>query len=174
MLGTQTAGLFQTLAQCLASPVPAHLQIVAINAQALGHLCRVASGENPLVVWGDGSTIRDFIYSRDCAEGMLLALENGANCTPINLGSGVPTTVKDVVESVTAAFDDPPEVTWDTTKPSGQPIRLMDVSRAKDMIGFTAGTSIQQGVKETVDWYLEHHGDAGARYSVFQQERYIT
>ena len=136
-------------------------------------IARVANGENPLIVWGDGSTIRDFIYARDCAEGMLLALEHGANGTPINLGSGQGTSIKSVVDAVTANFDDPPQVDWDVAKPSGQAIRLMDVARARDMIGFTAKTSIEQGVRETVEWYLAHNGSAGERYNVFQQENYI-
>ena len=134
---------------------------------------RVANGENPLVVWGDGSPIRDFIYSRDCAEGMLLALERGANCTPINLGNGVGTSIKELVEAIVACFDRPPEVIWDTNKPSGQSLRLMDITRAKEMIGFNPRISLYQGIKETVDWYMANANIAGKRYDVFTEEEYI-
>jgi GDP-L-fucose synthase len=133
---------------------------------------RVASGENPLVVWGDGSAVRDLVFSRDVAEGMLLALENGANCTPVNLGSGRGTSIRELVETITGCFDDPPEVEWDTSKASGQSIRLMDMTRATEMLGFTPRTSIQRGVKETVDWYLAN-SDVGGRYDVFRQENYM-
>lgn len=134
---------------------------------------RVVSGENPLVVWGDGSAIRDFIYSRDCAEGMLLALEKGANCTPINLGSGKGISIKELVETIVACFDKPPQVLWDTSKPSGQSIRLMDITRAKDMLDFTPRTSLQQGIRETVEWYLTNSDLISKRYNVFYQANYM-
>jgi len=134
---------------------------------------RVVGGENPLVVWGDGSTIRDFIYSEDCAQGMMLALEKGANCTPVNLGSGQRTSIKDVVEAVKSGFDKPPEILWDTEKPSGQPIRLMDMTRAKEMLGFTPKNSIQEGVKKTIEWYLSNTDLAEKRYNVFYKNKFI-
>ena len=130
-------------------------------------IARVAGGETPLTVWGDGSTIRDFRYARDCAVGMLMALEKGANGKPINLGSGQRVAVRQIVDSVLASFDDPPEVVWDTNKPSGQPIRLMDTTRARTEIGFTAATSIEDGVRETVDWYLANPVKIDGRYDAF-------
>ena len=133
-------------------------------------ISRVASGENPLVVWGDGSPVRDFIYARDCAEGMVLALEKGANCTPINLGSGVGTSIRELVEAILDCFDTPPEVIWDASKPSGQSIRMMDITRAKEMVGFNPLTTLQQGIKETVDWYMANVDIAGKRYNVFKDE----
>jgi len=136
-------------------------------------ISRVARGENPLVVWGDGSAIRDFIFSRDVAEGMLLALEKAANCTPINLGSGTGASIKELVEAIIACFENPPEVVWDTSKPSGQSIRLMDITRAKEMLNFTSHTSLQQGIKETVEWYKANRDIAGKRYNVFNQTNFI-
>ena len=136
-------------------------------------IARVASGEDPLVVWGDGSAVRDLVFSRDVAEGMLLALDKGANCTPINLGSGRGTSIKDLVGTVTGCFDEPPEVIWDTGKASGQSIRVMDITRAGDMLGFTPRTSIEQGVRQTVDWYLANSERVGKRYDVFGQESYV-
>ncbi len=136
-------------------------------------IARVVLGENPLVVWGDGSAVRDFIFARDCAEGMLLALEHGANCTPINLGSGVGTSIRQAVDAVCSAFDVPPKVIWDITKPAGQPIRLMDMTRAREMIGFVPRTSIEDGVRETVEWYLENSELAAKRYNVFYQKSFM-
>ena len=136
-------------------------------------IARIVNGENPLTVWGDGSGRRDFLFSRDCAEGMLLALEKGANCIPVNLGSGIGDTIKDLVEAVLACVDNPPPVAWDTTKPTGESIRLMDMARAKEMIGFEARTSLRDGVRETVEWYRHHRADAGKRYNVFHQENYM-
>ncbi|MFH1314591.1 MAG: NAD-dependent epimerase/dehydratase family protein [Candidatus Eisenbacteria bacterium] len=137
-------------------------------------ISRVAAGENPLVVWGDGSAIRDFIYARDCAEGMLLAMEKGANCTPVNLGSGKGASIRELVEAVVAAFDNPPEVKWDTSKPAGQSVRLMDMTRAREMLGFKARTSLKQGVQETVAWYLANTELAGNRFNVFHESDFMA
>lgn len=134
---------------------------------------RVASGENPLVVWGDGSVVRDFIFCRDCAEGMLLALEKGADCTPINLGSGDGTSIKELVETVVDCFESPPEIVWDDTRPQGNAIRLMDMNRAKEKLGFSANTSLKEGVRETVEWYKENMGIVTGRHNVFKEDNYI-
>ena len=137
-------------------------------------ISRVASGENPLTVWGDGTAIRDFIFCRDVAEGMLLALEHGSNSLPINLGSGEGISIKQVVSTIINCFDAPPEVVWDTSKATGQNIRVMDVSRAKDLIGFKAQTSLQQGIETTVDWYMSNRTSAGNRYNIFDQSAHIN
>lgn len=79
-----------------------------------------------------------------------MALEKGASCTPINLGSGKGVSIREIVETIRSCFDDPPEVEWDTSKPSGEPIRLMDTTRAATILGFTPQTSMRQGIRETV------------------------
>ena len=134
---------------------------------------RVRSGENPLVVWGDGSAIWDFIFSRDCARGMMLALENGANCTPVNLGSGEGLSIKELGEAGVACVDDPPGVEWDADKQSGDSIRLMDMTRAREMIGFVPETPIQEGVRQTVEYHKSIAGSVSARYNVFKQGDYM-
>jgi GDP-L-fucose synthase len=136
-------------------------------------IARVAAGEDPLVVWGDGSAVRDFIFARDCAEGMLLALEKGASCTHINLGSGKGASIRDVVEAILACVPRPPRVEWDTSRPGGQSIRLMDVTRAREMLGFTARTPLSDGIRQTVDWYARSAGKAGDRYSIFDQRGFL-
>jgi GDP-L-fucose synthase len=135
---------------------------------------RVSGGENPLVVWGDGSAIRDFIYSKDVAEGMLLAMEHGANCTPVNLGSGEGVSIREIVESILGCFDEPPEIKWDTSKPSGEPVRLVDMTRAKEMLGFSPRTSIGDGIAATVEWYKQNSASAKDRYNVFHQKDYMA
>lgn len=137
-------------------------------------IARVAGGENPLVVWGDGSPVRDFIYSRDCAEGMLLALEKGANCTPINLGGGHRTSIRQIAEVICSCFPNPPKLEWDTTKPPGQAMRVMDITRAKEMIGFAPSTSVEQGVRETVEWYLANRRESEKRYNVFYSKNFLS
>ena len=137
-------------------------------------ISRVAGGEDPLVVWGDGSAIRDFIFSSDVARGMLLALEKGANCIPVNLGSGQGISIRELVESIVASFDHRPQVDWDTSKPSGQPIRVMDTSRAQESLGFIPSISISQGIRETVEWYSANNDLTDTRYNVFNKPNYMA
>lgn len=140
------------------------------SAMAVATLIRrVLDGENPLVVWGDGSAVRDFIYSRDVAHGMMLALEKGANCTPINLGTGKGASIKELVETIVSFVHEPPLIRWDAEKQTGESIRLMDMTRAKEMLGFEAKTSLREGIKETMQWYLANRDVANKRYNVFRQ-----
>ncbi len=131
---------------------------------------RAVDGENPLVVWGDGSPIRDFIHARDVARGMMLALENITG-QPINLGSGVGVTIKRIVEIIIDNMEVKPEVVWDTSKPSGDKKRLMDMSRAR-AIGFQPIISIEEGIREVMDWYRKNKDIANKRYNVFTEEKF--
>jgi len=128
---------------------------------------RIVDGENPLAVWGDGSTVRDFIHSRDVARGMMLALAKGADCTPINLGSGTGVAIRDVVETLVDIVDDPPQVVWDTTKPTGEPIRLMDSTRAREKIGFEPQVTLREGIEETLRWYVANRDQSEGRFDPF-------
>lgn len=121
---------------------------------------------NPVEVWGDGSPKRDFIYSEDVADGMLKALEYGANCIPINLGSGNAISIKELAVVIAEIFGyDENIIKFNIDKPSGESIRLMSVERAEKMIGFKSKTDIRQGIKETIDWYLNNINFD--RYNVF-------
>jgi len=131
---------------------------------------RALDGENPLIVWGDGSQIRDFIHARDVARGTLLSLENITQ-QPVNLGSGVGITIKEIVEIIVNIMKIKPEVVWDTSKPSGDKKRVMDISRAQ-AIGFQPAISIEEGVKETMDWYRENRDSVSKRYDVFTEKRF--
>lgn len=132
---------------------------------------RALDGENPLIVWGDGSPIRDFIHARDVARGMLLALENITG-QPINLGSGVGVTIREIVEIIVNNMEIKPEVVWDVSKPSGDKKRVMDISRAKT-IGFQPMISIEEGIKEVMDWYRENRDIVNKRYNVFTEKRFV-
>ncbi len=142
------------------------------NAMVIPSLIkRALDGENPLVVWGDGSAIRDFIHAKDVAKGMLVAMEN-ATGQVINLGSGTGVSIKDIVEIIVNNIKDKPEVIWDTSKPSGDRKRLMDISRANS-IGFKPAISIEAGIKEVMSWYWENKNIVDKRYNVFVENKFF-
>ena len=143
------------------------------NAMVIPSLIkRAVDGENPLAVWGDGSPIRDFIHAKDVARGMLLAVEKEVN-EAINLGSGTGVTIKEIAELVVANVPGRPiEIVWDTSKPRGDAKRIMDMKRAKSY-GFETRISIEDGIKETIQWYVESHGKVGKRYNAFTDKAHI-
>jgi len=115
---------------------------------------RVLNQENPVVVWGDGRAIRDFAFSHDVAEGVVLALHHGTRGHYVNLGSGVGVTIRELVETLAQVV--PFNYTFDATKPSGFPRRIMDLSRAREWIGYTPSTTLHAGLKLTWDWFLQN------------------
>lgn len=142
------------------------------NAMVIPSLInRALSGENPLVVWGDGSAVRDFIHAKDVALGMMLAVEKGTR-EPINLGSGTGVRIKEIVEIIASCMDTPPQIVWDTTKPTGDKQRLMDITRAKSF-GFVPTISITDGIKETLNWYRENKKMASNRYNPFTEKELV-
>ena len=139
---------------------PANAMVIpALISRALG-------GENPFSVWGDGSPVRDFIFSEDVARGMMLVVEKGET-RPVNLGSGVGCTIKEIVDMVVKNMDIKPEIVWDTSKPAGDKKRLMDIDRAR-ALGFSPIVSLEEGIKQTILWYKEHAAEVGNRYNVFR------
>jgi GDP-L-fucose synthase len=142
------------------------------NAMVIPSLIRRAmDGEDPLTVWGDGSPIRDFIHCQDVARGMMLAMEK-ADGQPINLGSGEGVTIKQIVEIIVSHLKKKPKLVWDTTKPSGDKKRLMDISRARSL-GFKPSVSIEQGICEVMDWYETHRDEISKRYNVFTEKTLV-
>lgn len=142
------------------------------NAMVIPSLIkRALDGENPLVVWGDGTPIRDFIHAKDVARGMMLVMEKGIT-QPVNLGSGNGVSISEIVEIIVNNMEKKPEVVWDISKPSGDKKRLMDISRAKS-IGFSPAISIEEGIKEVMDWYKKNRDVVGRRYNVFKEGKYI-
>jgi GDP-L-fucose synthase len=112
-------------------------------------------GEKEIVVWGDGSPTREFLYVEDAAEGILLASEKYNGSDPVNLGSGCEISIKDLVEMIARYTGFDGKLVWDTSKPNGQPRRGLDVSRADTLFGFRAGTSFEDGLSRTIEWYKE-------------------
>ena len=127
---------------------------------------RIKNGENPLKVWGDGSAIRDFAYSRDVAEGIILALYYGTNSGFVNLGSGQGVTIKELVETLNSFIDFKYE--FDTTKPSGFPKRVMDISLARKKIHYNPTTSLRDGLRKTWEWYLNNSDEYLSKQDYFR------
>jgi GDP-L-fucose synthase len=112
------------------------------------------NGKDEVVMWGDGSPTREFLYIEDAARGILLAAERYDGDQPVNLGSGREISIRDLVAKLAGLLDYGGRIVWDTTKPNGQPRRLLDVSRAKEKFGFTAEVDFDEGLRRTVEWYL--------------------
>ena len=141
------------------------------NAMVIPSLIkRAMDGEIPLTVWGDGSPVRDFIHARDVARGMMLVMEKGYS-QPVNLGSGTGVAIREIAETIAANIPGGLEIVWDTSKPSGDKKRLMDITRAKSL-GFELTISLAEGIKEAMAWYAENSGVADNRYSAFTDRSY--
>ena len=139
------------------------------NAMVIPSLMmRIHRGEDPLLVWGDGLAVRDFAFSRDVAEGIILALYHGTRGDFVNLGSGKGVTIKELVETLNDFLDFNYE--FDTTKSSGFPKRVMDISRARDWIDYNPTTSLLDGLKETWDWFQDNKDEYLKRKNYFKEE----
>lgn len=113
-------------------------------------------GDDKVDLWGDGSPTREFLYVEDAAEGVILAAERYDGAEPVNLGSGREIRIKDLAELIGKLTGFAGKFVWDTSKPNGQPLRLLDVSRAEEFFGFRAGTDFEEGLRKTIDWYRLH------------------
>ncbi len=114
------------------------------------------SGAKQVVLWGDGSPTREFLYVDDAARGIVLASEKYDSSEPVNLGSGQEISIKTLSEKIAQIVGFEGQIEWDTTKPNGQPRRLLNTTRAKNEFGFEAQVPFEQGLKATHDWYLTH------------------
>jgi len=114
------------------------------------------NGDPSVPLWGDGSPTREFLYVEDAAEGILLAAEKYNGPEPVNLGSGMEISIKDLAELIGRLVGYEGEFVWDTSKPNGQPRRQLDVSRAKEYFGFEAQVSFEEGLRRTIDWFQKH------------------
>ena len=106
-----------------------------------------------VVLWGDGTPSREYLYVDDCVDGFLLAAEQYDGADPVNLGTGVETTIKETVEVVAEAVGFSGEIRWDPSMPNGQPRRSLDSSKASELFGFSAKVPLREGVARTVEWY---------------------
>jgi GDP-L-fucose synthase len=112
-------------------------------------------GDREVVLWGDGSPTREFLYVEDCAEAIHLAAERYDGAEPVNVGTGEEIAIRDLAELVAEQTGFEGEIAWDRSKPNGQPRRCLDVSRAERLLGFRAKTPFPDGLKRTVAWYRE-------------------
>lgn len=118
-----------------------------------------ASHAKQVEVWGTGKATREFAYVEDVAQGIILATEKYDESEPVNLGAGFEISIKDLVEKIRSIVGYEGEIVWDTTKPDGQPRRMLDVTRAKDKFGYSATTDFDNGLKATINWYQSEYGN---------------
>jgi GDP-L-fucose synthase len=110
-------------------------------------------GEREIVLWGDGTPTREFLYVDDCAEGIWLAAQHYDGAEPVNLGTGDEIAIRELAELIAELTGFDGEIVWDTARPNGQPRRQLDVTRAEKLFAFRAKTSLREGLERTVDWY---------------------
>ena len=108
-----------------------------------------------VVLWGDGSPTREFLYVGDAARAIALVAELYDGSEPVNLGAGWEISIKELAETIAKAVDYRGEIVWDTSKPNGQPRRKLDVSRARDLFGFEAEVPFEVGIARTVEWWVK-------------------
>lgn len=113
----------------------------------------INNNNNEIVVWGDGSATREFLYVEDAAQAILLAAEKYNKSEPVNIGSNFEISIKDLVELVAKHTGYKGKISWDSTKPNGQPRRKLDTNRAKEQFGFESTTQFDDGIKKTISWY---------------------
>jgi GDP-L-fucose synthase len=130
---------------------------------------RIYNKENPVTVWGDGSAIRDFAYSKDVAEGVILALYHGTKSGFVNLGSGQGYSIRELVETLNSFLDFNYE--FDTSKPAGFPRRIMDISLAKELIDYKPTTTLLEGLKETWKWYVNNQDEYLNKKNYFIEQK---
>jgi GDP-L-fucose synthase len=116
---------------------------------------KMLESREQVVLWGDGSPTREFLYVDDCAEALVLAAERYDGADPVNIGTGVETPIRDVAETIAELTGFVGEIVWDTSMPNGQPRRSLDASRADQLFGFRAQTSLREGLARTIAWYRE-------------------
>ena len=113
-------------------------------------------GDESITAWGTGTATREFLYVEDAARGIALATEHYNKPEPINLGSGMEISIRNLLELIAELTGYQGNIIWDDTKPDGQPRRSLDTSRAEQVLGFKAETSFREGLQKTINWYLEH------------------
>jgi len=124
---------------------------------------KMVDSSDQVVLWGDGSPSREFLFVDDCVEALLLAAERYDGAEPVNLGTGVETSIRELAETIADVTGFEGVIVWDTSMPNGQPRRQLDASRAEELFGFRARTPLREGIERTVAWYRSHAlaGDRG-------------
>jgi GDP-L-fucose synthase len=117
-------------------------------------------GSGEIVCWGDGSATREFLYVEDCAEAIVRATERYDGSEPVNIGAGFEISIRDLVNLIVEIEGFDGKITWDTSKPNGQPRRCLDTSKAEEFFGFRAQTDFRTGLRKTIRWYHENRRGA--------------
>ena len=116
---------------------------------------KLSDADGEVVLWGDGSPTREFLYVEDCADGLLRAAELYDGPEPVNLGTGVETSIRELAETIAELTGFGGEIRWDTSMPNGQPRRSLDASKAEQLFGFRAETPLRAGLEATIRWYRD-------------------
>jgi GDP-L-fucose synthase len=124
---------------------------------------KMVEAEDEVVLWGDGSPTREFLYVDDCVEGLVLAAERYDGAEPVNLGASREISIRELAELIADVTGYEGTITWDTEKPNGQPRRSVDGSRARELFGFEARTPLREGLERTVAWYRSAVASVGRR-----------
>jgi GDP-L-fucose synthase len=125
---------------------------------------KMVESPDEVVLWGDGSPTREFLYVDDAAQGLLLAAERYDGAEPVNLGTGSEISIRELAALIAELTGFEGEIVWDTSQPNGQPRRALDTSRARELFGFEARTPLREGLERTIAWYREAAPQAsGAR-----------
>lgn len=111
---------------------------------------------NEVVVWGDGSATREFLYVKDAAEAIVKSVHSDTGSDPINIGNGTEVSIKKLVEYICDIVDYGGNIVWDSSKPNGQPRRCLDTKKSKKLLNWTAKTNLHKGLTETIDWYMSY------------------
>lgn len=119
-------------------------------------LIRKCLTQKELIIWGNGEQVRDFFYVKDFAEGVVLAGEKLNTADPVNISSGVPVTIKELVETVVRLTHFKGKIIYDISKPQGQKIRFLDIEKARNVLDFKPQFSLEESISETIDWYLKN------------------
>jgi GDP-L-fucose synthase len=117
---------------------------------------KMLESRDRVVLWGDGSPTREFLYVDDCVDGLVLAAARYDGAEPVNVGTGTETSIRDLAELIAELTGFDGEIEWDTSMPNGQPRRSLDASRARELFGFEARTTLREGLERTIAWYREH------------------
>lgn len=132
------------------------------HGHVIPSLIRKCLAEKELIVWGDGTQIRDFFYVEDFAEGVVLAAEKLQTSDPVNIGSGDPISVKDLVNIIVELTNFKGKTVFDLTKPQGQKIRSVSIEKARKLMNFFPSYSLREGIKKTIEWYVSNRSSERA------------
>jgi GDP-L-fucose synthase len=120
------------------------------------------NNDEQIVLWGDGSPTREFLYVEDAAEAIVLATERYNGNEPVNLGTGEEISIHDLAQMITKEVGFKGTIVWDTTRPNGQPRRCLDVSKAQQYFGFRARHHLREGIAKTAAWFIRHRPKGSA------------